>query len=444
MKLTDHAHLHALCDAVLAQTPAGLRCGLFIAAEDSTFLRFNHAQVRQATQVYQAYATLTLSDGQRAAQAQVTLCGDISRDTQALCFEMQQLAGTLPGLPEDPHLMLPEFVAHTQREEAGALPAAQTVIDAVARHAAGQDFVGLYAGGPIVRMHADSKGQRNWHRIENFVFDWCLYLQGDQAVKTMLAGTHWDEAAFAARIEAGKAQLALLGRPQKALMPGRYRAYFSPAAMAELLGTLSWGGFSHKEQAVGTSPLMRLVQGEAKLHPNLMLSEDTAHSAVPSFTSEGFTRPGEVTLIAHGQHASALRSPRSAREYGLASNGAAAHEGPLSLSLAAGTLPEADVLKALDNGLFIGNLHYLNYSDRRHCRITGMTRFACFWVENGQLAAPLGVMRFDDDLLAMLGPRLVALTDKAELHQDTSTYGERQLSAITTPGALIEGFELTL
>jgi predicted Zn-dependent protease len=368
----------------------------------------------------------------------------VTRDTQALTDLQTRLAAELPGLPEDPHLMLPDIVAHTERTETGMLPQADAVIDAVAEHAGDLDFVGLYAGGPMVRMHADSKGQRNWHRVETFSFEWCLYHQADQAVKTLHAGTHWDAATFARRVAEGRRQLALLAQVPMTLAPGRYRAYFSPSAVAELLGTLSWGGFSHKEQAVGTSPLMRLVRGEARLHPNLQLTEDTGHSAAPGFTPDGFTRPDQVPLIVDGAHANGLRSARSAREYGLQANGAQAHEAPQSLSLARGTLPQSDVLKALDTGLYISNLHYLNYSDRRHCRITGMTRFACFWVENGALAAPLGVMRFDDDLLAMLGPRLIALTDCAELQQDTSTYGERHLSSINTPGALIEGFELTL
>jgi predicted Zn-dependent protease len=151
-----------------------------------------------------------------------------------------------------------------------------------------------------------------------------------------------------------------------------------------------------------------------------------------------------VPLIVNGHHALSLCSPRSAREFGLPTNGALASENPQALCLAAGTLPEAEVLKALGTGLYISNLHYLNYSDRPHCRVTGMTRFACFWVENGELVAPLQVMRFDDDLLDLLGPRLIALTERAELHQDTSTYGQRQLGSITTPGILVDGFELTL
>jgi hypothetical protein len=38
-----------------------------------------------------------------------------------------------------------------------------------------QDFVGFYAGGPVVHAFADSLGSRHWHRVESYHFDWCLY-----------------------------------------------------------------------------------------------------------------------------------------------------------------------------------------------------------------------------------------------------------------------------
>ena len=40
-------------------------------------------------------------------------------------------------------------------------------------------------------------------------------------------------------------------------------------------------------------------------------------------------------------------------------------------------------MQSLGTGLWVSNLWYLNYSDRRACRMTGMPRFACLWVENG-------------------------------------------------------------
>lgn len=444
MNLTERADLETLFDAVLSTPPEGTRTSLHVAAEASDFIRFNQARVRQATHVTQALATLTVTQGQRSAQSTITLRGDLGLDAADLLAEQSRLAQDLPLLPEDPHLLLPDSIAHTSRDERGSLPSAGEVIDAVVTQAQGLDFVGFYAGGPVVRAHADSRGQRNWHRVESFSLDWSLYHSRDKAVKASHAGTHWTALAFQQKLSRSAEQLALLAKPGRTLTPGRYRTYFAPSAMAELLGTLSWGGFSQKEQAVGMSPLTRLLKGEVALSPSLQLTEDTAHSQAPAFTPEGFTRPDQVALVVDGLHRSSLCSPRSAREYGMATNGATSSEAPQSLSVATGTLPETDVLKALGTGLYISNLHYLNYSDRQHGRITGMTRFACFWVEDGVPVAPLDVMRFDDDLLTLLGPRLLALTDQAEVHQDTSTYGERQLNSITTPGALVEGFELTL
>jgi predicted Zn-dependent protease len=145
-----------------------------------------------------------------------------------------------------------------------------------------------------------------------------------------------------------------------------------------------------------------------------------------------------------GRGAGTLNSARSAREYGVAANGATSGEGPEALLLSSGDLPSADVLAKLGTGVYVSNLHYLNYSDRLACRMTGMTRFACFWVEDGKLAAPISVMRFDDSFLRMFGTGLVALTRETELVPDSSTYGSRQLSSVTAPGAIVEGFRFTL
>ena len=171
---------------------------------------------------------------------------------------------------------------------------------------------------------------------------------------------------------------------------------------------------------------------------------DTAHGAAPAFTPEGFVRPGRIVLVDQGLAVDSLNNARSAREYGLPANGANREEMPESLSLAPGTIRDADALAALDRGIWVSNLWYLNYSDRPACRLTGMTRFACLWVEGGVPVAPLGVMRFDDSFLRMFGPGLLGLGDRAEFIPESGTYEERQLASITTPGALVADWRLTL
>ncbi|CAG1012079.1 hypothetical protein BURC_00100 [Burkholderiaceae bacterium] len=444
MSVTQREFFEVLAGAVCEPAAGADRITLYLKAEDSRFVRFNHAAVRQATQVNQAYATVAVEHGSRRIETTLSLTGQLDADRSALLAERDTLLGHLPDVPEDPYLLQPEEPTSSSRHETGALPSADALVLAVTSAAKGLDFVGFYAGGPVIRAFADSRGQRHWHHVESFHFDWCLYKQADKAVKTVYAGTHWDAAEFAQRVAAGAQQLSLLALPPRQLEPGAYRAYFTPTAMAELLGTLAWGGFGLQARRTGTSSLSRLAHRDAQLSPLVDFSEDIAHGIAPAFTAEGFAKPASVSLVEHGQCTGTLNSPRSARQYGVPTNAANAEEFPEALRLAPGTLPAASALTALDTGLYVSNLWYLNYSDRQACRMTGMTRFACFWVEGGKLVAPLAVMRFDDSFLRMFGEGLIALTDHAELIPDSGTYKERQLGSTTTPGALVEGWRLTL
>lgn len=269
----------------------------YLAAESSHFIRFNHAAVRQATQVRQGYVTLSVVRGSRRVKGNLSLTGLLEADAAALLSERATLLAQLSEVGDDPYLLLPAEVHSSERHEQGALPEPPTLVAAVVQAAAGLDFVGFYSGGAVVRAFADCRGQRNWHHVQGFHFDWCLYHAADKAIKS--------------------------------------------------------------------------------------------------------AKPAQVSLVDAG-------------------------------------------LATLGTGLYVSKLWYLNYSDRPACRMTGMTRFSCFWVEGGKLVAPVNVMRFDDSFLRMFGEGLVALTRHTELIPDSSTYRERQLNSITTPGALVSDWCLTL
>jgi predicted Zn-dependent protease len=175
-----------------------------------------------------------------------------------------------------------------------------------------------------------------------------------------------------------------------------------------------------------------------------MIRENTCDGIAPDFKDAGFIRPDSLTLIGSGAYQECLVSPRSAVEYGASTNGASAMESPHSIDIAAGTVASGDVLRALGTGIYIGNLWYLNYSDRSACRTTGMTRFATFWVEHGVIQAPLNVMRFDETVYRMLGENLIGLTAERDMIFDPDTYGRRSTRTARLPGALIDDFTLTL
>jgi predicted Zn-dependent protease len=415
-----------------------------MSAEDSDFIRFNRSAVRQATGVKQVSWALSLIHGAKRIDASVTLSGRIDADRDTLTGLVEALRAGIADVPDDPFLLFQTQPTSSASERRGALPDPALVIDEVLEAARGLDLVGFHASGPIHKAFASSMGVRHWHSVESFDFGWCLYHGRDKAVKSTYAGSTWESAAFAAKMAFAREQLARLGEAPKDLRPGPYRAFVSPAAMTEILGMLSWAGFGLKSRNTKQSALIRMADHGATLSPLVTLRENTVEGIASGFQGDGFVRPDAVPLVEAGRLAAPLVSPRSSREYGVPTNGANSEETPESLDLAAGTLPEADALAALGTGLYIGNLWYLNFSDRSACRLTGMTRFASFWVEDGRIKAPLNVMRFDDTAYRILGENLEALTRERDLIPESNSYGERSLESMRTPGALLRELALTL
>ena len=107
-----------------------------------------------------------------------------------------------------------------------------------------------------------------------------------------------------------------------------------------------------------------------------------------------------------------------------------------------GALSEQDGSRALGTGLFVNRLWYLNWSDRQSARMTGMTRFATWWVEDGKVVGPVDPMRFDDSIYRMLGSSLEGLTRERQLIGDDSTYDERSLRTALVPGLLLSNWRL--
>lgn len=417
-----------------------LLCNL--SAERSNFVRFNHARVRQAGSVEQRYLALRLVRGRRQAAASLSLAGH--GDDLAHAGEMlSSLREALEGLPDDPWLAFNETRQSSTHVRRGRLLPSQAVVDEVLQRAPGLDLVGIYAGGTIFRGFANSLGQQNWHEVDSFNLDWSLYQEADRAVKTSYAGFEWDGNEFGATMDRAAQQLERLALPRRDIAPGEYRAYLAPRALEEIVGLLSWGGFSARARQTRQSPLLRMQSG-ATLSPQVSLAENTAEGIAPGFQAEGFVKPACVDLVREGRLADALVSPRSAREYGLTGNAANGGEAPQSLDMAGGSLSEAQALRALDRGLYISNLWYLNFSDRAAGRLTGMTRFATFWVAGGRIVAPAAPLRFDDSLFRLLGEKLEALTARRELLLDASTYGERSTASARLPGALVAGMRFTL
>ena len=441
--MREARHFEGLVDGLRAALRGPERFTLNYNAETSTFIRFNKGKVRQAGNVQQASLSLKLINEGRHADIRVTLSGEAEVDQSRLALALQQLRETLPLLPVDPYLLLSAESWQSRNVQDSPLPDTAQGLDEIRSASHGVDLVGFYASGPISYGYASSEDAFGWHQANSFNFDWSLFHSNGQAVKASYAGAQWDSQRFARRMQLAREQLAFLGRPAHVLAPGQYRAYLAPAALEEVMSMLSWGGFSAQALASKASPLQKLYAGDARLSPLVSLDEQVSQSLSPAFSGEGYPRQ-DLSLVRHGMADQQLVGSRSAAEYGLQVNGALPGESPSALAMAPGTLEQADILTQLGTGLYISNLWYLNYSDQPAARMTGMTRFATFWVEDGQIIAPVNTMRFDDSVYSLLGSQLEALTVEREWLVSASTYDQRQTASNLLPGALVKTLTLTL
>jgi predicted Zn-dependent protease len=437
-------YFYTLVDQMQNMLPKKHLFTCYLSSEDSEFVRFNQAKIRQAGSVKQNVMQLDLIYDQKHTLSSIGLSGSLEIDIEKLRILLEHEAKKLIQIPEDPYLLYATDVHSSEEIKLNRLPSAPETVQDIIKQVDNFDFVGIYASGAIHRGFANSLGQKNWLSNFSFNLDFSIYLYGDKAVKASYAGLEWNAENFAKKICEVKEKLDVLQRPARTIKPGQYRTYLTPTAFYDILSLLSWGGFSEKMLRTKQSPLLRLQDGAESLHSSFRLSENSKEGIGPMFQTGGFMKPENVSLIKSGKLDQCLVSPRTAKEYSIAANGANAVEAPESLDVAAGQINRSEILKELDTGLYVNNLWYLNYSDKPGCRITGMTRFATFWVENGQIISPLNVMRFDDSLYHMLGKHLLGLTKERDFIIDSSTYEERSTTSAHLPGVLIDNFNLTL
>jgi len=431
-------------DVLMGELSSGEELSIEFSGEQSTFMRFNGCKVRQIGEVDVAYVEFRLYKEGKSIAAGFNATGDAGEDSARAARALSRAREECALLPDDPYRSAPASTSTSSEVFAGRLPAQEGLPKEVLGPAAGTDFTGIHSQGPIVRGAANSAGARHWFATEGFITDWSVWLPNGKAVKSCYAGREWDPAEHARRLEAAKARLEPLARPEVKLKPGDYRAYITPDALYETIAFFSWNGLGERDIREGESAYIALKEGRKAFSPLFNLTQDFSLGIEPRFNEAGDVAPEKLTLIEGGKLASTIVSNRSAKQYGVPTNSAPESEDLRSPAFGPGKLAEKDALKALGTGVYVSNFHYLNWSDVETARVTGMTRFSCFWVEGGKLVAPISNMRFDESLYDLYGAKLEDLTTERSLIPETGSYVLRNLGGALLPGILVKGLKFTL
>ncbi len=417
---------------------------LSVGGENSQFIRFNGAKVRQTGLVDDMGLGIELICNNRKSNGSISLTGDPAIDFDLAAEELERLREEVAKLPEDPYIVLPQKGDSGRENITGDLLPPEKAVDSLIPPFKGVDMSGIWASGRIFKGSMNSLGQKHWFSTETFSLDYSLITPEEKMVKATFAGTRWNQDEYEKFVAASIDKLELMKLPPKRIEPGSYRTFIASAGVADILNMFSWGGISEAAIQQGESAFCRMRSENISLSSKFSLAEDFRKGIVPRFNSKGELAPEYLPLIEKGKMVDTLVSSRTAREYGKNTNYADEMESLRTPVMSGGTLKEEDVLNALGTGVYLSNLHYLNWSDRIGGRITGMTRYACFWVEKGRIVAPIENMRFDDSFYLFLGENLEEVTDEVRMNPVVETYEGRELGGVHCPGILLSSFKLTL
>lgn len=416
-------------------------------SEESEFIRFNHSKVRQNTHVNQHELSFQYQCHHRSYRATSNLTLNFDIDSKYLISQIENIRENLKKIDENPKYFATKNNGISEVYKKSNYPSSTNLISEITDLFSDSDLAGLLTCGPIRQASLNSKGQFHYFENDQFFFDFSLY-NGPKAAKGYYSASEWNDADFKTEAQNIKNTLSLLNKPQVKVKPGSYRTYLAPMAVAEIASLFNWRAVSRSAYEQGFTPLKKLYTQEQLFNSQFSLIENNDLGLNSHFNGLGEIVPKCLPIIENGQLKNFLISSSTAKEYGLESNFAGAgpnnSEALRSFEIRAGTLNEADILKNLNTGLYLTNLHYINWSDPQAARLTGMTRFACFWVENGEIVGPIQDLRFDDSLYNLFGTELENLTQHRSTYINTSTYQKRDLGGMLVPGALLNKMNFTL
>ncbi len=441
-------HFDNLCQLLFSQLQANEELSLALNSELTDFVRLNRSLIRQNQSIRQITLDFNWQTSEKKINFGLSLTGNSEIDQQLCTSLLTRARAEASSLPEDKFIVPMQNRGTSHHYHQGKLLSIDQALNIITESSKDVDLAGLYSSGFVIRANQNSKGQKHWFATEIFNLDYSLYCinaEGEnKAVKNLYAGSHWSDQEFLHNLESSKKQIPYLKRANCQIKPGAYRAYLAPAAVNEITSMFSWNGFSYSALRKGSSAFLKLAQNEVSLSPLFSMCENFDLGITPQFNSLGEISAEKINMVENGKLMQMLTSSRSAKEYSVPGNFAEVNETPRSLEILPGSLAEDQALKALGTGLYLSHLHYLNWSDLSSARFTGMTRYACFWVENGEIVGPIKDMRFDDSMYNVFGSSLEALTKEQHLETNSDTYFERQIGGKLLPGALLSNMLFTL
>lgn len=237
---------------------------------------------------------------------------------------------------------------------------------------------------------------------------------------------------------------AINGIKPQTIPIGEYEAILTPAAVSTFTGNIGRLGFSARAYQDGYSFITDKI-GSQVFDEKLTIVDKgrslETYSALP-FDGDG-TPKGTLSLVNKGVAENLCYDNYTALKDGTESTGHASlkssggffrgYPSASNMIMTPGNSTMDELIEDTKRGVLLTRLHYVNPIRRDKAVISGLTRDACWLVENGEIKHPIKVMRFTDAV-----PRVMSAID---IIGGKSTV--KKLPGGTLPAIKVAGFKFT-
>ena len=171
--------------------------------------------------------------------------------------------------------------------------------------------------------------------------------------------------------------------------PGNYTTILSPYATAEFISYLLYN--AHASMLYSKQSFFMDKKGE-KLFPNSINIYDNPHEngLIASPYGSEWHLLKKLPIIENGVFKNFMVDNYYGNILGMDINGA---EGG-NIVMTAGNNDLEEMIKSVKNGLYISNIHYMNFINFTETSVTGLTRDGTFLIKDGKLSKVVNNLRF--------------------------------------------------
>jgi len=197
----------------------------------------------------------------------------------------------------------------------------------------------------------------------------------------------------------GLMEKARLSANPAPLAPGKYTVVLAPAAVEELLLIFLRYNMNAKAMDEGRTALSSR-RDKTIAAPGIRIYSRPDHPVTPCPFSPADGAPyPEFDMIAGGRLALPWYSRYYAAQKGALATGRGA---PGSVILAGTDRAAEELVKGVEDGLYVNSFWYIRQVDQMDAVFTGMTRDGLFRIKDGRLAGSVNNFRFNQSVFALL------------------------------------------